>query len=99
MFRFYWFIFAFVMVTLIGLALCAALKLALHWSRAFWVGMITISALLMMIASEFFLGADNAFDYSGWGSSTMHHRWRTATAGAIMSVVSLILLLLAIGTE
>ena len=98
-FRFYWFIFAFVMATLLGLALCAAIKLALNWSRAFWVGMVTISALLMMIASEFFLGADNLFDSQGLFDKSMHNRWRAATAGAIMSVVSLVLLLLAIGTE
>jgi hypothetical protein len=87
------------MVTLLGLALCAAIKLALHWSRAFWVGMITISTLLMMIASEFFLGADNLFDSQGLFDKSMHNRWRAATAGAIMSVISLVLLLLAIGTE
>jgi hypothetical protein len=61
--------------------------------------MVTISALLMMIASEFFLGADNLFDSQGLFDSSMHNRWRAATAGAIMSVVSLVLLLLAIGTE
>jgi hypothetical protein len=53
----------------------------------------------MMIASEFFLGADNLFDSQGLFDSSMHNRWRAATAGAIMSVVSLVLLLLAIGTE
>jgi hypothetical protein len=61
--------------------------------------MITISIVLMMIASEFFLGHDNAFDAtSGW-PWWLHARWRVATAGAIASVVSLVLLLLAIGTE
>ena len=99
MFRLYWFIFAFVLATLLGLVVCAALKLALHYSRAFWVGMVSLSALLMMIASEFFLGGDNAFDSAGVWSDSLHRRWRTAAAGAIMSVISLILLLLAIGTE
>jgi hypothetical protein len=99
MFRFYWFIFAFVMATLLGLAIAAAVKMALHFSRPFWVGMVTISALLMMIASEFFLGHDNAFDSTGGWAPWLHNRWRLATAGAIMSVVSLVLLLLAIGTE
>jgi hypothetical protein len=99
MFRFYWFIFAFAVATLLGLIICAALKLALHWSRAFWVGMVSISAILMMIASEFFLGTGEAFEDQGWSDSSMHNRWRVALAGAIASVVSLILLLLAIGTE
>ena len=61
--------------------------------------MLTISVLLMMIASETFLGFEKMFKYGenepGWWLA----RWRTATAGAIMSVVSLILLLLAVGTE
>lgn len=100
MFRFYWFSWAFVFATLIGLFICTALTLALHWSRAFWVGMLSVSILLMMIASEFFVGADNAFDSgSTWSSGSMHARWRTTEAGAIMSVVSLILLLLGIGTD
>jgi hypothetical protein len=30
------FIFAFVMVTLLGLVVAAALKSALHWTRPFW---------------------------------------------------------------
>jgi hypothetical protein len=87
------------MVTLLGLAISAAIKMTLHFTRPFWVGMITISALLMMIASEAFLGLDNYYDSVNPLGSTDHHRWRTATAGAIMSVVSLILLLLAVGTE
>lgn len=100
MLRFYWFIFAFVLVTLLGLLICASLRLALHWSRPFWVGMLSICTLLMMIACEFFLGAGNALDSTGgWAGGWMHTRWRTATAGAIMSVVSLVLLLMAIGTE
>jgi hypothetical protein len=60
--------------------------------------MITISIVLMMIASEFFLGSDNGLEGS-WPGSWAHNSWRAATAGAIMSVVSLILLLLAVGTE
>lgn len=87
------------MATLLGLAISAAIKMTLHFTRPFWVGMITISALLMMIASEAFLGLDNYFDSANPLSGTGHNRWRVATAGAIMSVVSLILLLLAVGTE
>lgn len=60
--------------------------------------MITISIVLMMIASEFFLGSDNGMT-GFWGSSWAHNSWRAATAGAIMSVVSLVLLLMAVGTE
>lgn len=59
------------------------------------VGMLSICAVLMMIASEFFLGSENGL---GLGSS-MLHRWRTATAGAIASAASLVLLLMAVGTE
>jgi hypothetical protein len=89
------------MATLLGLLITSVMKVGLHFSRPFWVGMVTISALLMMIASEFFLGHDNAFDAAPGGSwpDWLHRRWRAATAGAIMSVISLILLLLAIGTE
>lgn len=57
--------------------------------------MLSICAVLMMIASEFFLGSENGL---GLGSS-MLHRWRTATAGAIASAASLVLLLMAVGTE
>jgi hypothetical protein len=101
MFRFYWFIFAFVMATLLGLLITSVMKVGLHFSRPFWVGMVTISIVLMMIASEFFLGFDNAFDAipGGFWPDWLHNPWRAATAGAIMSVVSLVLLLLAVGTE
>jgi hypothetical protein len=57
--------------------------------------MLSICALLMMIASEFFLGSDNGL---GLGDS-MWRRWRVATAGAIASAASLVLLMMAVGTE
>lgn len=57
--------------------------------------MLSICIVLMMIASEFFLGSNDVAEASGWSSA----RWGLATAGAIMSVVSLVLLMLAVGTE
>jgi hypothetical protein len=94
--RFYWYIFAFVIVTLIGLAIATGTPWGLAHSRPFWIGMITISAILMMIASEAFLGWTYVFD--GIGGQWLY-RMRTAAAGAIMSVVALVLLLMAVGTD
>lgn len=57
--------------------------------------MLSICAVLMMIASEFFLGSQNGLGLS----DSMLDRWRVATAGAIASAASLVLLLMAVGTE
>lgn len=75
--------------------LCAALCHAVSVCR---VGMLSVCIVLMMIASEFFLGQDKGLEGSGW-PWWMHARWRVATAGAIASVASLVLLLMAVGTE
>jgi len=93
------FIFAFVIVVLLGLLITTVTHLGLHFSRPFWVGMLAISALLMMVASEAFLGFEKMFKYGANEPGWWRARWRTATAGAIMSVVSLILLMMAVGTE
>jgi hypothetical protein len=97
--RFYWFSWAFVLVTLLGLAIAAATRWGLHYSRPFWVAMLAICTLLMMIASEAFLAFSHLYNNAvaepwWWGA-----RMRLASAGAIMSVVSLILLMLAVGTD
>jgi hypothetical protein len=37
-FRFHWFSFAFVLATLIGMMIAAAMGHGLHYSRPFWIG-------------------------------------------------------------
>jgi len=98
-FRFSWFTLAFVMVVLLGLLITTVTHLGLHFSRPFWVGMLAISALLMMIASESFFGIGKMDKYGANEPGWWRVRWRTATAGAIMTVVYLILLMMAVGTE
>jgi hypothetical protein len=106
-FRFYWFIFAFVIVTLLGLAITTATPMGLHFSRPFWIGMLTLCTLLMMIATEAFLGLtwpyQNVNTRQAGGQQGQPAGFvaqsRTTTAGAIISVVTLILLLMAVGTD
>lgn len=61
--------------------------------------MIAISAILMMLASEAFLGMEQMYKYGVAEPWWWRAAWRATLAGAIMSVVSLILLLLGVGTE
>lgn len=98
-FRFWWFVFAFVFVSLIGLLITTATHMGLQFSRPFWVGMLTISILLMMMASEAFLGMEQMYKHSSADPSWWLSRVRVATAGAILSVISLIGLLMAVGTD
>jgi hypothetical protein len=55
-FRFYWWNFAFTCVTLLSIGIAACTRLGLHYSRAFWVGMITTCLFMNMVACEAFLG-------------------------------------------
>lgn len=55
-FRFYWWNFAFTLATLVGIGIAAATRLGLHYSRAFWVGMIAVCLFMNMVACEAFLG-------------------------------------------
>lgn len=95
-FRFYWFIIAFLFVTLLGALIAAGPKYGLSSSRPFWIGMFAINALLYMLASEATLAA---LDVTTFTSGRPLHCMRTAAAGAIMSVVGCIFMLLAIGTD
>ncbi|KAF8071359.1 hypothetical protein HT031_001443 [Scenedesmus sp. PABB004] len=98
--RFWWFVFAFVFATLLGLLLTTALRTALHFSRPFWIGMLAVCTVLMMMASEAFLALTGAT--LGGGAAAPGgwlHRVRAATAGAIAAVASLVLLMMAVGTD
>ena len=95
-FRFYWFGFAFVLVTLLGVTIAASTRLGLHYSRPFWVGMITVCIFLMMVACEAFLGYESAYSQASYGWLS---RWQATLAGAIINVVWLVFLLMAVGTE
>ncbi|GBF99279.1 membrane transporter [Raphidocelis subcapitata] len=96
LFRFYWFIIAFLFVTLLGAFIAAAPKYGLSSSRPFWIGMFSLNALLYMIASEAMLSALDVTTFTvGQPQSCM----RTAAAGAIMTVAGCIFLLLTIGTD
>jgi len=94
LFRFYWFAFAFMTVTLCGVAIAASTRRGLHYSRPFWVGMVTVCVFLMMVASEAFLGYEPLYEQTWW-----LYRFRATVAGAIINVVWLVFLLLAVGTE
>jgi hypothetical protein len=98
LYRFYWFSFAFVFVTLLGIMVAAVLSLGLIFSRPFWIGMLAVSTLLMMIASEAFLAFTDLVVLNGTGGQWLN-RIRTTTAGAIMTVAFLVFLMMAIGTD
>ena len=99
LFRFYWFIAAWQFVVLLAALITSFIgHVPLAATRAFWVGMFTISSLLFMIASEAFLAGISARVY-GAGDYHLLARIRTAAAGAIMSVVASVFLILAIGTD
>ena len=55
-FRFYWWNFAFTCATIFGIGIAACTRLGLHYSRAFWVGMIATCLFMNMVACEAFLG-------------------------------------------
>ena len=97
-YRFYWFMMAFELITILGAMITALTHWGLHHSRPFWIGMFSIATLLFMIASEAFLAGLDADAYGSVGGSHLA-RMRTAAAGAIMTVVANILLLLALGTD
>lgn len=99
--RFYWFTFAFVIATLLGLAVTTAMKNSLHFSRPFWTGMVTISIVLMMIASEAFLGFTDLYEGPAGNNAfgPWINRMRVAAAGAIISVAFLIFLLMGLGVD
>lgn len=95
-FRFYWFAFAFMLVTLLGLGLAASTRLGLHYSRPFWVGMIAVCIFMNMVAAEAFLGYEK---YYSVASCWWLARWRSVVGGAIINVVWLIFLMMTVGTE
>lgn len=97
--RFYWFTFAFVTVTLIGLMSATISRWGLHYARNFVSCLVTICTVLMVIASEAFTGYVTVYDSLGLSDSWWHALFRTACAGANMAVVFLMLLLMAVGTE
>jgi hypothetical protein len=106
--RFYWFSWAFVFATLLGILVTAITGLGLHFSRPFWIGMLSVSTILMMIASEAFLAFTDLYEGirpPGVADSTAPYadnwirRIRTAAAGAIITTAFLVLLMMALGTD
>jgi len=93
-FRFYWFAFAFMTVTLCGLGITASTRMGLNYSRPFWVGMVTVCIFLMMVASEAFLGYEPIYEQTWW-----LYRFRATVSGAIINTIWLVFLLMAVGTE
>lgn len=99
-FRFYWFCFAFVTFTLFCIFLATFSRWGLHFARAVVSNLVAICVVLMMIAAEAFTGYEMVYDLLDLGNYTWWHaRFRSACAGAIMTVVWLILLLMAVGTK
>lgn len=95
-FRFFWFIAAWEFVVIVAALVTAPMRAGLHYSRAFWVGMFAISTVLFMLASDAFLTGVSAVDTFGISAQ---RRMQTAAAGAIISTVANVFVLLAIGTE
>lgn len=58
--------------------------------------MLAVSTILMMLMSEAFLGEMYMYEA---GAQKWLSQMRTAAAGAIMTVVGLVLLMLAVGTD
>lgn len=96
LFRFFWFMIAFLFITLVGAFIASGPKYGLQNSRSFWVGMFAVNTLLFMIASEATLAA---LDSSPFSRGRPLNCMRTAAAGAIMTVFGTIFLLLSIGTD
>jgi hypothetical protein len=82
-------------IVLLGLLASTILGWGLANTRPFWVGMLAISTLLFMVASEAFLVQENFINAV---NGPCLSRSRTAAAGAIMSVASSVFLMLAVGT-
>jgi hypothetical protein len=97
--RFYWFVFAFVTVTLFSLMAATFSRWGLHYARAFVTGLVTFSLVLMTIASEAFLGYETVYESLDLEYTWWHPRFRSACAGAIMTVAWLVFLLMAVGVE
>lgn len=96
LYRFYWFIVAFVLVmTLACLAIALAPGVGLAATRAFWTSTLAIIAVLFMIASEAHLAALSS---PGFLEVSPRRRMRTAAAGSIMGVVFAILSMMAVGS-
>lgn len=98
--RFYWFTWAFVFVTLLSILATSFMGMGLHFSRPFWIGMLSVSTLLMMIASEAFLGWTDLAEASNLGGvrdntapyyDSWIRRFRLATAGECNCVFRLII--------
>jgi hypothetical protein len=97
LYRFYWFIVAFVLVmTLVCLAVALAPGVGLAATRAFWTSVLAIIAVLFMIASEAHLAALSS---PGFAETSPRRRMRTAAAGAIMGTVFAILSMMAVGSK
>ena len=95
-FRFYWFAWAFTTVVLLGLGVATATRLGLHYTRGFWVGLISVCIYINMVTCEAFLGYEKIYSL---GTYWWLARWRAVVAGAIINVIWLIFLLMAVGTE
>jgi len=95
-YRFYWFIVAFVLLmTSACLFVAMAPGVGLSATRPFWTAVLAIVTVLMMIASEAHLAALSS---PGFLEPSPRRRMRTAAAGAIMSVVTAILAMMAVGS-
>lgn len=97
--RFYWYTFAFVTVTLFSVMAATISRWGLHYARAFVTGLVTYCLVLMKTASEAFLGYEMVYESFGLEYTWWHMRFRSACAGAIMTVVWLVFLLMAVGIE
>lgn len=95
-FRFFWFIAAWEFVVVLAALITTPMRAGLHITRPFWVGMFAISTVLFMLASDAFLSGVSAVD--GVNNSAVR-RMQTTAAGAILTTVANVFLLLAIGTE
>lgn len=94
--RWYWFLFAWQVVVVLGALITAAIPHGLHASRLFWVGVFAVSTVMFIIASESFLWAmDELVTYAGVAYSAA----RAVAAGAIMTAAFSAITMLALGVD
>lgn len=93
LFRFWWFLVAWGLVTLIGGFVASGPRYGLRRGRPFWIGMFAVSAVLFMLASDATLSVLDVSSFAGDACT------KVAVAGSIASAATSVLLLMSIGTD
>lgn len=95
LFRFYWFIVALQGFLVFALAIALATGLIAR-TRMGWIAWFTVATLLYILMADTFLTARSLAAFSG---GQLKNRMRTMAAGAIMTAIADMLLLMALGSK